>query len=143
MAEQRLPIRLWIIALALMLMIGFGVGANVGFDRAPGKFRFDTEKITSTAESCVSAPERVINVYRKDGNFTSVTIRGPATEYRDLLLTLAPIKGSRVGAVRFPKYELLFQAGKSPVVINVRQIPEFDELNFDIGGIWYVGGSSS
>jgi hypothetical protein len=43
--------------------------------------------------------------------------------------------------VRFPKYEILFQRGKSPTVIYVQ--PARNKLYFELAGRTYAGGDSA
>jgi hypothetical protein len=60
--------------------------------------------------------------------------RGAAV--RDLILSLIPNDGGRRGILRHPNYALLYETGKSPVVIYVRSTPPL--LEFEFAGWVYL-----
>src|SRR5258708_1179836 len=114
MSEQRWPIWSWI----MPLLLGLGIGAFFELNRSAFWYRVDDEEIKLIAEGSQSSEDRFLTVYGAGRRGEGFQV--PATDFRDILLTLAPVeKGSRRAVMRFPEYEFLYQVGMDPAIIYV------------------------
>ncbi len=113
------------------------VGAWWWLEAGSRKKFLNTENIKALAEISQKG-DPSLHVFGAGGERTEIDAASPE-DIRDLISMLAPVEGARVGVLRFPEYEFLFQTGRDPVVIYVRTMTPI-ELEFDIQGILYTGG---
>lgn len=103
-----------------------------------GRERLDTEKIKRLAEISQKSNYWHVTAYAPHPG-QKQQLHVPAAEFRDLVATLAPITGARIGVMRFPEYEFSFQTRMDPTMIYVRFVAP-TILEFEINGVLYVGG---
>ena len=120
----------------MALLLGIGIGTLLWLHNSVDH-PLDTEKIKLLAEISQSSNTYILNIPGAKRQNQSFSI-APA-EFRDILLTLAPIEGSRKGQMQYPKYELGFQTRMDPTMIYVRELSP-TRLEFEIDGHVYIGG---